>query len=376
MEFLLTVVLLILIIIFITLFTNSILGPFLNTKIELLSSPKVSLLIPARNEEENIAQCLEHLANQNYKNLEIIVLDDESSDRTAEIVGEIQKEYPIINIINGEALPDGWTGKNWACHQLAENASGEILIFTDADTMHSPVAISRTLGWMQKFDLGLLSAFPQQKTETFVEKLIVPVIDFFVYGLLPLWATYYFRSAAFAAANGQWIAFKREAYLRIKGHESVKNEIVEDVELNRMAKQSGIKTLTTAGTNTIFCRMYHSPNEVWQGFSKNFYGLTGHSTFVFLIIETLLLGCCVLPFVLWLINPSSIILISIITLNLIIRALLSIRFKHPFLVSVFLHPFSILLATFIGINSFYQYHWGHFQWKDRKIKLKNSKIVV
>ena len=283
---------------------------------------------------------------------------------------------PRLRILSGDPLPPSWLGKNWACHQLAKVASGEILIFTDADTTHSSNVVRRTLGWMQKLDLGMLSAFPQQITRSFAEKLIVPVIDFFVYGMLPLWATYYFRSCAFAAANGQWIVFKREAYLKIGGHESVKNQIVEDVELNRLAKQSGIKTLTTAGTNIVFCRMYHSPAEVWHGFSKNFYGLTGNSTLLFLMIELMLIGCCVLPFIFWILKPNSLLLLSVIALNLLIRTILSIRFKHPFLISVFLHPISILFAAIIGLNSFYQYHWGSFQWKDRNIHLDHINTPI
>lgn len=376
MDFIFVIILLILCITLITLLFNIIFGPFLSKKINLTSTPKVSLLIPARNEELNITNCLAHLINQEYQNIEIIVLNDESNDRTAELVQRMQRQYPKIKLVQGQPLPDGWMGKNWACHQLSEAASGEILIFTDADTSHSPMAVSQTLGWMQKFKLGMLSTFPQQKTNSFAEKLIVPIIDFFVYGMLPLWTTYYFKSSAFAAANGQWIAFRKDVYQKIGGHESVKREIVEDVKLNRLAKQSGIKTLTTAGTKAIFCRMYHSPHEVWHGFSKNFYGLTGHSTFVFLIFELILLICCFLPFIFIITNYNSKILFIIIALNLIIRGILSIQYKHPFFISVLLHPVSILLASIIGLNSFYQYHWGNFQWKDRIIQIKNRTISV
>ena len=360
----------------ITLLFNSIFGPFLSKKIKLSSIPKVSLLIPARNEEQNITNCLVHLINQDYQNTEIIVLDDASNDRTVEFVQKMQRQYPKIKLLQGRSLPDGWTGKNWACHQLSKVASGEILVFIDADTVHSPIAVDRTLGWMQKYNLGMLSTFPQQKTMSFIEKLIVPIIDLFVYGMLPLWATYYIKSSAFAAANGQWIAFRKDAYHKIGGHDSVKGEIVEDVKLNRLAKQHSIKTLTTAGTNTIFCRMYHSPLEVWHGFSKNFYGLTGNSTFVLLIFELILLFCCVLPFIFIVTNYNSMIILIIVLLNLVIRGIMSIQYKHPFLVGVFLHPVSILLASIIGLNSFYQYHWGNFHWKDRIIQIRNITIAV
>jgi chlorobactene glucosyltransferase len=364
------IILIPLIILTATVLFNSLFGPFLKRRHELKFHPRVSVLIPARNEEKNIATCLDHLLAQDYDSFEIIVLDDQSQDRTPAIVNDYARNHAHVILINGQTLPPGWTGKNWACHQLAQVAGGDIIIFTDADTQHGPAAIRNSLGWMQKYQLDMLSAFPQQFTKTFSEKLIVPVIDFFVYGLLPLWTTYFFKSAAFAAANGQWIVFKKTVYEQIGGHQSVKNEIVEDVELNRQAKRQGFKTLTLAGTKTVFCRMYHSAGEVWHGFTKNFYGLTGHRGRVFLLIELLLLGCCVLPYGLLLLNPQSFLLWIILSLNLLIRAVLAVRFKHPLIISVVLHPFAILYAAVIGMNSFYQFHWGYFQWKDRKIQFR------
>ena len=367
MLFFLYFIITVLFIILITVSVNALFGPFLAKQHKLQSTPKVSLLIPARNEEKNIGTCLDHLLKQDYKNIEIIVLDDNSDDDTSAIVKNYSQYNGQITLIEGMELPDDWTGKNWACHQLGKKASGEIFIFTDADTQHGPHAVSNTAAWMQKLDLGMLSSFPQQITVTISEKLIVPVIDFFVYGLLMLWTTYFLKSPAFAAANGQWIAFKKEAYQEIGGHESVKNEVVEDVELNRRAKNLNMKTLTMAGTNAVYCRMYHSAHEVWHGFTKNFFGLTGHNIFIFLLIEFLLLSCCVLPYLIWMFSSTSFEIYLIILLNIAIRAVLAIRFKHPFLISILLHPVSILYAAIIGFNSYYQFHWGHFQWKDRQI---------
>jgi chlorobactene glucosyltransferase len=365
--FFLYFIIIFLFIILITISVNALFGPFLATRHKLHKTPKVSLLIPARNEEKNIGKCLDHLLGQDYENIEIIVLNDNSNDNTSSIVQKYSGDYSQITLAEGTELPDGWTGKNWACQQLGKKASGEIFIFTDADTQHGPCAVSNTVAWMQKLDLGMLSSFPQQITETISEKLIVPVIDFFVYGLLMLWTTYFIKSPAFAAANGQWIAFKKQTYQKVGGHESVKNEVVEDVELNRKAKSLNIKTLTAAGTNAVYCRMYHSANEVWHGFTKNFYGLTGHNILVFLLIEFLLLSCCVLPYFIWVLYLKSFEIYLIILLNILIRAVLAIRFKHPLLISILLHPLSILYAAIIGFNSYYQFHWGYFQWKDRKI---------
>jgi len=370
MEIIIPVILIILLIILAVLLVNSIFGPFLNKKLTLSSVPKISVLVPARNEADNIARCIEHLAQQKYSNKEIIILDDNSTDNTKAIVEESKKLHPEIKLISGQPLPAGWTGKNWACHQLAEKARGEILIFTDADTMHNPLAVKRTVAWMQKLKTGMLSAFPQQITGTLSESLIVPMIDFLVYGLLPLWATFFIRLPALSAANGQWIAFTREAYRKAGGHKSVRTEMVEDVELNKLAKRKGIKTITTAGTDMVFCRMYKSAKEVWQGFTKIFFGLSGNSVPVFLFIETFLLLGCVLPYFLLIIFPDTFLILLSLGLNIIIRLILSVRYKHPVWVSILLHPLAIVYATIIGFNAVYQYYWGQFQWKDRIIITK------
>ncbi|NIS38778.1 glycosyltransferase, partial [Candidatus Saccharibacteria bacterium] len=208
----------------------------------------MSLLIPARDEAHNIDRCLTDLIGQDYPDYEIIVLDDHSKDNTADIVRGYANQYHHVKLLAGKSLPSGWTGKNWACQQLSEAAGGGFFIFTDADNRYATNAIKNTMGWMQKLNLGFLSAFPQQFTGTLMEKLVIPVIDIFVYGTLPLWMTYYLRSPLFAAANGQWLAFTREAYHRIGGHQGVRNQVVEDVEISRLVKRSGIKMLTTAGT--------------------------------------------------------------------------------------------------------------------------------
>ena len=263
---------------------NIIFGPFLKQKHELSSKPLVSVLIPARNEEKNIGGCLQSLLAQNYDHFEIRVLDDESTDRTAAIAQEYVNQNSPIRVHSGKPLPEGWTGKNWACHQLSQQAKGDILIFTDADNRFEPAAISYTIGWMQRYQLAMFSVFPQQITSSLFEKLIVPVIDLLLYASLILWLTYHSRFSSLAAANGQWIAIQREAYEKIGGHQAVRRQIVEDVELSRLAKRNGIKILTGAGTDMVYGHMYHSAREVWDGFSKNLFGLVSNRVIPFFLI--------------------------------------------------------------------------------------------
>ena len=337
---------------------------------KLHSTPKVSVLIPARNEEQHIGESLKGLLKQDYPNFEIIVLNDHSEDGTLKIIQEHQKSDNRIKHIEGKDLPEDWTGKNWACHQLSQVATGDIYIFTDADNRHAPFAVKNTVAHIQNLKLGLISAFPQQWTVSLPEKMIVPIMDIFVYGTLPLWSTYYLPFPSMAAANGQWIAFTKEAYQQVGGHETVKNELVEDTFLARIAKKKKIKILTTAGTNAVFSRMYQNADEVWHGFSKNFYGLAGYNNFVFFGIIFSMLIAFVSPYIFWIISSVRTLAIAAIGMNLLIRISISIKYKHPFWVSVILHPIAMVYAVMIGLNSFLSINRGIIYWKGRQIHIK------
>ena len=358
----------------VTLF-NAISAPMLKKVISLRNRPRVSVLIPARNEEANIGTCIEGFLSQNYDNFEIHVLDDQSTDGTGAIIEKLSEQHPEVQAIRGKSLSAGWTGKNWACHQLSQSANGEILIFTDADNCPAPNAVANTVAYMQKFELGLLSAFPEKITETLAEQLVVPVVDMFVYAGLPLWLTYFSRFPSLAAASGLWIAVTREAYQRIGGHQAVSNQIVEDVELSRLAKRKGIRILTSAGTRVVACRMYHSFSEVWAGFSKNLFGLVRYKTVPFFALMLVLFLMCVLPYItVWFTSFTKISLIAI-SMNVVMRTVLALKYKYLFFTSVFLHPFGVLLTLLIGINSFCQVKRGRLQWKGRQINLQMNNSV-
>lgn len=345
-------------------------APMLKKSISLQKRPRVSVLIPARNEEANIVACIEGFLSQNYDNFEILVLDDQSTDRTAGVIEKLSEQHPEVQAIRGEPLPAGWLGKNWACHQLNQYANGEILIFTDADNRPAPNSIANTVAYMQKLELGLLSAFPEKVTETLAEKLVVPVVDMFVYAGLPLWLTYFSRFPSLAAASGLWIAFTRDAYQQVGGHQAVSNQIVEDVELSRLAKKSGIRILTLAGIRVVSCRMYHSFSEVWGGFSKNLFGLVRYKTIPFFMLMLCLFTMCVLPYItVWFTSLRELAIIAI-AMNIAMRMVLALKYRHPFFTSVILHPFGVLLTLLIGINSFFQVRRGRLQWKGRQINMQ------
>lgn len=356
----------------VTLF-NAATAPMLKKSLNLQDRPRVSVLIPARNEAANIGTCIEGFLSQDYDNFEIHVLDDQSTDHTRMIIEKFDEQHPKVQAIHGKPLPTGWMGKNWACHQLSQHANGEILIFTDADNRPAPNAITNTVAYMQKLELGLLSAFPEKVTVTLTEKLVVPVVDMFVYAGLPLWLTYFSRFPSLAAASGLWIAFTRKAYQRVGGHQAVSNQIVEDVELSRLAKKKRIRILTAAGTRVVSCRMYDSFSEVWNGFSKNLFGLVRHKTIPFFILTLSLWAMCILPYIAVWLAPLRALASVAIVMNIAIRIALALKYRHPFWISVILHPFGVLLTLMIGINSFFQVKRGRLQWKGRQIDMQVNK---
>ncbi len=346
-------------------------GPHLRKKHTPAEKPLVSVLIPARNEERNIAACLNSILAQDYPNFEVIVLDDQSTDTTAFVVRNFMRKHDNLRLLQGRVLPNGWLGKNWACRQLAQYASGDIFVFADADTQHDPQALSRTVGYMQRFKLQALSSFSQQRTYTFAEKLFVPLVDFILYSLLVLWSVPLTKSPLFSAANGQWIAFTKEGYRRLGGHEAVKDQIVEDVELFRAAKKSGLKVMTTSGSGMIYCRMYQSWNEIWNGMSKFMFGLSGNRDLPFFMVLALFFVSVLLPWLLLFWVPQTALLL--IAGQMLLRGALALAFGHPFWISVLGHPFAVAGLIAIALNSYIKTRHGGLTWKDRPLVVNTIK---
>lgn len=370
MTLLLLIIIAVLGLVFLVTLFNALTAPMLKNAPAVKTTRRVSVLIPARDEEKNIAACLAGLRQQDYADLEILVLNDNSTDATAAIVQHVAQQDHRIKLLDGAPLPDGWLGKNWACHQLSEHATGEIFIFTDADNRHAPSAVRRTVGWMQKLRLGMLSAFCHQITETLPEKLAVPVVDLLVYSYLPLWLTYYSQAPSLAAANGQWLAFTRVAYQKIGGHRAVRHHVVEDVALSRLAKRRGEKILTVSAKNEVFSRMYHSARQVWEGYSKNLFGLLNFKSTAFLLVLALMFFIHVAPFGLVWFKPLTALSLIAIGLNLLLRLMVALKFSQPLLVSTLLHPLSIAYTLLIGLNSYRWYKTGNIRWKGRAVKVR------
>jgi len=243
-----------------------------------LDQPLVSVLIPARNEEKNIGRCLDSVLNQDYPNFEVLVLDDNSTDRTAEIVNSTCEKDNRAQLIKGKPLPDGWAGKCFACHQLSQNARGSWLLFVDADTRSQPHMIRSTLQLAIMNNAAMLSGFPRQKLSGITQKMVIPILFYFVVMCwFPLWLFHSWKKPGPTLAIGQFLLFKREDYEGIGGHESVKSRIMEDVwfgiEMHRLKRR--ILSVDLSGVLTT--RMYTNMGNMAEGCIKWFYSVAALS---------------------------------------------------------------------------------------------------
>lgn len=254
------------------------------------TQPRVSVLIPARNEEDTIGHLLEDLQAADYDALEIIVYDDQSTDRTAAVVHRFASaRHPVRLIRASSSPPPGWLGKNRACHSLSLEATGEYFLFLDADVRISPEAIRKALAYMRRYRLALLSLFPTQQMFSWGERLSVPLMNWILLSLLPLPLVRLSEQPGLAAANGQFLGFDAPGYKRLRPHEAVRNKPVEDMAIIKMYKQEKQRVATLLGGRDVFCRMYTTLSGAIAGFSRNifqFFGGSGTLTALFVGLTT------------------------------------------------------------------------------------------
>jgi len=234
--------------------------------------PKVSILVPARNESGNIVRCLNSLVNLDYPDFDITVVDDGSADNTGDIARSIGVLATVkLTVIRNDSLPAGWSGKNHALHIGQQTVDGEWLLFTDADTFHFPGSLTTAVQFAQQNNLDFLSYSPEQQCVTFWEKVAQPMVFSFLVESFPMDKI---NSGDLpAAANGQYILIRRSVYDGFGGHESVKNELMEDVALARLARSKKYTTGFYPGAGLVQTRMYGSFAEIWDGWSKGLFEL-------------------------------------------------------------------------------------------------------
>lgn len=242
--------------------------------------PRVSVLVPARNEARTITACVASLLDQDYPDYEVIVLNDGSTDSTGAQLDHLAAHSSRLKVIHAEdALPARWNGKSYACHRLAQQATGEWLLFTDADTRHTPQSIAHGIAQALALNADLVSAFPAQETRSLHERVLVS----FILDFLPLvglnFRAIWQGQGSHSAGNGQYLLARTAAYHRAGGHAAIGHETLDDFALAKHFRLGGYRIALIDGKDLLRCRMYRSAREVWQGFSRSLmHGLDNSST--------------------------------------------------------------------------------------------------
>jgi glycosyltransferase involved in cell wall biosynthesis len=315
-------------------------------------SETVDVLIPMRNEEENVEGCLKSVLNSELLDVsKVFVLDDGSSDSTAELISQFKVEKLI-----GTQPPTGWLGKVWACHNLAQVGSGKYLVFVDADVRLHPYAIASSITKMNKFGWDFISPYPRQISGSFLEKLIQPLLQWSWLASVPLRVAEKFPNRSMTIANGQFFIVKRSAYNTSGGHAAIPDEVLDDLELARLLISKGFKGGVADGSAVASCRMYKRNSQLIDGYTKSLWKAFG-GQFGTLVAIFLLYFTGISPYI-GIGAPATFIFLS--------RVLAAIKTRsNP--VYAFLHPISILILLYLIVLSSIRKSRGTLQWRGRAI---------
>lgn len=342
----------------------------------------VSILVPARNEERNIEECIRALLNQSYDKTEILTLDDHSSDETPIIVRNIEKTNGNVTLMTGKELPPGWTGKNWACHQLAEAATGDLLLFVDADTFLDEETLQDAVAALEEENADLLSLLPTRTPSSWLDASIFLVIDWAVHSWLPFGIAHNVRLPFVSVSFGQFMLFRRAGYESIGGYEAIRENVVDDVELGRRIKAAGLKWRLYDASGRLITRMYTTSAEALTGLGKNIFRFFGRSIAKFTLTWLIAMILALAPILLVLGSASSLLSTSVTELHIsswatglasfVVAGMFgtwfaaNLRFGHP-VWKTFLFPFVIIVTLQVGLWSMIQTIRGRTSWKGRII---------
>jgi len=323
---------------------------------------KISVLVPLRNEEENAIAIVKTLAAQkNLMDVEFLILNDNSTDKTLEIVTSTARGDSRFKVMQGSALPEGWLGKPWALEQLSQNARGEVLICIDADVRLSTKAIAAAIDSMHKHSLDFFSPYPSQVARTFGERMIQPLLQWSWLSSVPLALAKRSSNPSFAVANGQFFAVKKSALVHSGGYASIKSEVLDDMQMARVLLRNRFKGTVGNGALIAQCHMYSSWSELRNGYAKSLWKGFG-SVFGSIIAIALLVLTGIIPIVSAAMgSPFGWLAFEAV----LVSRLISAKITRANLFDSLLHPISSALLIYLII-----YSWlmrGRIQWKGRTV---------
>lgn len=308
--------------------------------------PRVSVLIPARNEERSIQDTVAAALASEGVELELLVLDDHSDDATSPIVRAITERDSRVKLFAAPELPDGWCGKQHACWVLAHNASHDLLLFLDADVRLAPGGLARLVAFLESSHADLVSGIPRQETNTWLERLVIPLIHFILLGFLPLWRMRTRWDPAYGAGCGQLFLARRSSYQRAGGHATIRGTLHDGIKLPRAFRAVGLTTDLCDATDLARCRMYHNASELWRGLAKNASEGLGSASLI-LPSTLLLFAGQVLPIMLavaslWQTSAAAVPAVAATACSYYPRLIGASRFRQPIFAALF-HPLAILV---------------------------------
>ena len=331
---------------------------------------RVSVLIPARNEEDTIEATVRSALAQEV--FEVVVYDDQSTDATPDILARIGAEDNRLRVLEGKSLPAGWVGKPHACHRLSEAARGDVFLFLDADVTLRADALERIGGIFGDYEADVVTAVPHQEVEGFVERLVLPLLHLTYVSWLPLPLIWRTRDPRFLAANGQVLAVTRAAYQTVGGFEAVRDAVVDDMAFCAEQKRAGRRVVFADGHDIASCRMYESAGEVWRGFSKNIFEGIG-SVVGLIFVLALYLSAFVWPWIALGVGGALLVPGAIaVALNVVQRILLAVRHGHA-PEGIVLNPLAVLVLCAIAVNSWLWHLRGNIQWAGRSYARKEAR---
>jgi cellulose synthase/poly-beta-1,6-N-acetylglucosamine synthase-like glycosyltransferase len=338
--------------------------------------PLVSAIIPARNEERELAGCLASVQAQSYPNLEILVVDDRSTDRTGAIARAMAAEDGRVRALSVASLPEGWTGKSHALHVAAAQARGEWLWFLDADTRHEPASLAIVLEYARAHGAALASLLPEMRCVSFWERAVQPLMGVVLMRSFPLFLVNR-DGFPLAFANGQFILIRRSAYDAVGGHAAVRDRFVEDIHLARRVKALGLPIRVAIGVGISSTRMYSSLPELIRGWSRILYDAVGRRALPLLwkIVEPLIFtqtvfaasALAVVLLALGRRDAYSLGLLGLALLHLVLQYAVMVRFyrlQSPKLARATLwYPLAVFVSDWILLQALRMCWTGRVRWR-------------
>ncbi len=324
-------------------------------------TPLVSIIVPARDEEQSIGQTVRGLLAQTYPALEVIVVDDRSTDGTGAILQEIAAADSRLVTIHGEEPPAGWLGKPWALHQGSLRARGELLLFVDADVVYQPEAVAAAVARLEETGVAMMTLFPRLGMRGFWEHIAMPNLAVFAFMVLDLWLSNRTRIPVLAIGGGPGNLVGREVYDAAGGHEALKDAVVDDVALARLIRRAGHRTEAVRADDLVYVRMYRGLREVVDGFTKNSFSTFGRSYLLTSFMVFLSIVLHVYPYLAALTGDlAAIATVIVISLT---RVVLFTSLGYRLDNAIFGNPLMVLLWMWILIRSTWvtgirrQLHW-------------------